>query len=99
MPNRVYITRADHWENGDESPIEASEWRQFVRDNSEFQFVDSETGRARWRLHPYGKPVVFELHEGNVVTDDPDVYASSTFRFIAHQLDAEVQGNRGKPYF
>ena len=99
MPNRVYITRADHWEDGAESPIEVSEWREFVRANSEFKLVDPESGKARWRLHPYGETVFFEVVDGNVVVDDPDAYASSTLRFIAHQLGGKVQGKKGRPYF
>jgi hypothetical protein len=99
MANRVYITRADHWENGGDAPIELSEWQSFVKANTEFKLAEPGSNRARWRLHPYGKTVVLQLVDGNVVVDDPDDYATSTLRFIAHQLDAEVQGKKGKKYF
>lgn len=105
----LHVTKAEHWTEAEQSPIEMSAWLSLVASDPELAVsphasydreVEEKVERANavlWRGHPEEEvPLWFEA--GEITAKNPDDATIVKLLEIAHGLQARVIGDDGEVY-
>ena len=112
MGYELHVTRAKNWTDSEARPITEAEWRAHVATDLELEVTGiaevttpegellryENPGLARWRGHPRGEEVWFDLRHGRVVVKNPDELTIVKMVSVARALGAWVVGDDGETY-
>lgn len=95
----LYITRAEHWSEGEGREIGRDEWLSLVADDPELM-PDPANGDefALWNGPSRHAEPWLQWREGNISTKNPDGNLVAKMIQIAARLGARVQGDDGEFY-
>lgn len=95
----LHITRAKDWSQNVESQISAEEWLAYVERDPELSlFPENGPHCTRWAGKSQYPDPWLNWFRGNVYTKNPDEALIEKMVAIAHELDAQVQGDDGEIY-
>lgn len=99
MGHDIYITRAPHFLDGAQHPIDKEDWRSLVASDPELSTPDPAVpDYAVWKGDTALKSPWIDLSEGNLFSRSPDHSFVRKLIDIAGRLGARVQGEGGELY-
>ena len=94
----VHITRAELWNENDESRIEEDEWLRLVEADPQLEPDSKNPGYTLWRGPSMYEDPWFRWTRGNISTKNPDRSIMKKMLELAQLLGARVQGDDGEFY-
>lgn len=99
MGHDVYITRAPHFLDGAQDPIDKQDWRALVASDPELSMPDPAVpDYAVWSGQTGVRTPWIDLADGNLFSRSPDHSFVRKLIDIAGRLGARVQGEGGELY-
>jgi len=99
----AHITRAKDWTESAKKPVTLDEWVQYVKNDSEFRFVQSQDPKdkpkdAIWTDPKDKRECYFYYSDGEISVKDPDERILAKMQKVALKLKARVVGDDGEGY-